>query len=491
MSLINVRNLTFSYPGSFDNVFENVSFQIDTCWKLGFTGRNGRGKTTFLKLLMGLYDYSGTIDSNVKFQYFPLEVKNANDTVFNIINEHCPTLMEWEILKEFSQLKLEAKTLCRPFSTLSGGETVKVLLAALFMSGGFLLIDEPTNHIDMETRQIVAEYLRSKSGFILVSHDRSLLDECTDHTLAINKTNIEIHKGTFSTWWENKQNKDAFEEAENEKLKKDIKRLEFSAQKKANWSNAVEKTKFGHKLSGIKPDKGYIGHKAAKMMKRSKSIENRRQQAVEKKSSLLKNIESSETLKLSQLDYHKHVLAEFKNISLYYSSEKVCENISFSVEKCDRICISGPNGCGKSSVLKLMTGQKIEYTGEFKIGSGLKMSFVSQDVSHLSGTLSQLASSKGIEEHIFKAVLRKLDFSREQFEKDMKFFSDGQKKKVALAASLCEHAHIHVWDEPLNFIDVISRIQIEELILESQPTIIFVEHDRKFRDNIATKIVEI
>jgi lincosamide and streptogramin A transport system ATP-binding/permease protein len=92
-----------------------------------------------------------------------------------------------------------------------------------------------------------------------------------------------------------------------------------------------------------------------------------------------------------------------------------------------------------------------------------------------------------IEESLFKAILRKLDFSRIQFEKDMASFSEGQKKKVLIAKSLCEKAHIHIWDEPLNFIDVISRMQIENLLLEFKPTIIFVEHDSMFCSNIATE----
>lgn len=209
-------------------------------------------------------------------------------------------------MRELTLLKVSEDVLYRPFESLSNGEQTKVLLAALFLKeNSFLLIDEPTNHLDKEARKLVSDYLNTKSGYILVSHDRSFLDNCVDHILSINKTNIEIQKGNFSDWWENKQRQDHYELAENEKLRKDIKRLSDAAKRTSNWSHEVEKTKNGTRNSGSKVDKGYIGHKAAKMMKRSKSIEQRQESAIEERSKLLKNIESAEDLKITQLAYHK------------------------------------------------------------------------------------------------------------------------------------------------------------------------------------------
>ncbi|GED56567.1 Lsa family ABC-F type ribosomal protection protein [Brevibacillus formosus] len=492
MSLISVNNLTFAYEGSFDNIFENVSFQIDTDWKLGFTGRNGRGKTTFLNLLLGKYEYSGKISAHVSFEYFPFQVENKEYLTLDIVQDIVPDYQLWELMREFSLLKVSEDVLYRPFESLSNGEQTKVMLAALFLKeNSFLLIDEPTNHLDMHARELVSDYLHSKSGYILVSHDRAFLDNCVDHILSINKTNIEVQKGTFSDWWENKQRQDNYELAENEKLKKDIKRLSDAAKRTSNWSDAVEKTKNGTLNSGSKVDKGYVGHKAAKMMKRSKSIEQRQQSAIDEKSKLLKNIENQESLKIAQLAYHKNQLAELEKVSIYYGEKQVCADVSFTIEQGERIALAGKNGSGKSSILKLICGENIDYTGTFRKGSQLKISYVSQDTSHLKGNLTDFARDNGIEESLFKSILRKLDFSRVQFEKDISAFSGGQKKKVLIAKSLCEKAHLHIWDEPLNFIDVISRMQIEELLLEHSPTILFVEHDREFCINIATKIVEL
>ena len=492
MSLINVTNLTFAYDSSYDNIFENVNFQIDTDWKLGFTGRNGRGKTTFLNLLLGKYEYSGNISASVNFEYFPFNVVHKEKNTLDVISDIFPDFLHWKLIRELSLLEVSEDILYRSFDSLSYGEQTKVLLATLFLKeNSFLLIDEPTNHLDMAARKLVSDYLFAKSGFILVSHDRAFLDNCVDHILSINKTNIEIQKGNFSCWWENKKRQDRFELAENEKLRKDIHRLSDSAKRTSNWSQEVEKTKHGTKNSGSKLDKGYVGHKAAKMMKRSKSIESRQQSALDEKSKLLKNIEDSDSLKISQLAYHKNRLAELKNVSIFYDEKMICKDISVTIEQGDRIALIGKNGSGKSSIIKLICGEAINYTGTFWKGSQLKISYVSQDTLHLQGNLADYATDYAIEESLFKTILRKLGFSRVQFEKDMSTFSGGQKKKVLIAKSLCEQAHLYIWDEPLNYIDILSRIQIEELLLEYQPTILFVEHDRTFSENIATKCLKI
>lgn len=492
MSLISVTKLTFGYDGSYDNIFDNVSFQIDTAWKLGFTGRNGRGKTTFLNLLLGKHEYSGTIAAKVNFAYFPFSVTNPESDTIAVIETICPDCLTWQVRRELSLLEVAEDVLYRPFATLSSGEQTKVLLATLFLKeNSFLLIDEPTNHLDRAARKVVSDYLQTKRGFILVSHDRAFLDNCIDHILAINKTNIEIQQGTFSSWWDNKKKQDSFELAENEKLRQDIARLSSAAKRTSDWSDKVEKTKKGTRNSGLRPDRGYIGHKAEKMMKRSKAIEARQQAALADKAKLLKNIESAERLKISQLGFHADRLIELDNVAVLYGDKTACEGVSFTIEQGDRLALCGKNGSGKSSLIKLICGEDITYTGTFRKASQLKIAYVSQDTSYLSGNLTDYAREQAIEESLFKAILRKLDFSRVQFDKDMAAFSGGQKKKVLLAKSLCEKAHLHIWDEPLNFIDVISRIQIEELLLEYAPTLLFVEHDTAFCKNIATKTVEL
>ena len=502
MSQINIVDLTFAYDGSYKEVFTHTSFSIDTNWKLGFCGRNGRGKTTFLHLLMGKYEYKGSISASVEFEYFPYAVANEELNIQSLLMEIAPETPLWQIQKEFSLLSLHEGILYQPFYTLSNGERTKVLLASLFLrENAFLLIDEPTNHLDIKAREMVANYLNKKKGFILVSHDRWFLDACTDHTLSINKNNIEVMAGNFSVWLEQKKRQDAYELAQNERLVKEIGRLEDAVKRTVSWSNQAEKNK-----KGIHPKKevkmGWApkqGAKAKKMMARSKAIVGRQEANIEEKTKLLKNIEVTDELKIMPLRYHTSTLLTLEKVGVSYSDRVVFSDFCLNLQAGERIALQGDNGSGKSSILKLICeingitsdgDFKIPHTGQIHIGSQLVISYVPQDASFLSGTLSDYAKEQDIDESLFKAILRKLDFSREQFDVSMEDFSGGQKKKVLLAGSLCQKAHVYIWDEPLNYIDVLSRIQIEELIKTYQPTLLFVEHDRAFTEHIATKVIE-
>ncbi|MBE6885024.1 MAG: ABC-F type ribosomal protection protein [Ruminococcaceae bacterium] len=495
MSLIQVSGLTFCYEGSYDNIFENASFQIDTAWRLGFTGRNGRGKTTFFNLLMGKYEYQGKITAAVDFEYFPYEVEDMSEFTISIVEQVAPEAQLWQIMRELNRLEVEEDVLYRPFETLSNGERTKVLLAAMFLrENSFLLIDEPTNHLDIAARRLLTEYLRTKSGFILVSHDRALLDGCVDHILSINRATIEVQNGNFSSWYYNKQLKDNYETEQNERLKKDIKRLTETAKEKAAWSDRVEATKSGKGVADKVNNRGHIGHMAAKAMKRSKSIETRMEREIGEKEQLLKDVEKKEQLKLHPLVFHSKRLTEFRDVSLYYGEKQVCGGLSFTVERGDRIALCGKNGCGKSSIIKLICGEAEETLrseGDIYIAKGLKISYVNQDTSTLSGKIEDYEQASGVDPSLFRTILRKLDFSRIQFEKDLKELSAGQKKKIVLARSLSEEAHLYVWDEPLNYIDVLSRMQIEELLTQYAPTLLFVEHDSSFCDNVANRTVRI
>jgi len=279
--------------------------------------------------------------------------------------------------------------------------------------------------------------------------------------------------------------------SKNERLKKDIKRLKEAARQSQIWSDKIENTKNGVKVSGVKPDKGHIGHQSAKMMKKSKNLENRQNKAIEEKENLLKDIEKKESLLLHTLLHHKNPLISVVDLSLYYGQRHILSNLSFEVKQGDIVAIYGCNGIGKSTLIKILLGLNHDYTGDVKLAGNLNISYISQDTSNLKGNLNEYIHKQGVDETLFKTILRKLDFARELFDIDMKNYSDVQKKKVLIAVSLSKPAHIFVWDEPLNYIDVISRIQIEEIIKEAKPTLIFVEHDKRFVEDIANKIIQL
>ena len=492
MSAIKIENLTFSYYGYVKPVFENVSFSFDTNWKTGLIGRNGIGKSTLFKLLLNQEVYQGKISKSVDFIKFPPNLSDTSKLGIELYKELISDEEEWKLFRELNLLNVDENLVYREFETLSKGEQTKILLAILFTrEDGFLLIDEPTNHLDMDGRKIVSEYLKSKKGFLLISHDRDFLDGCINHVISLNRNSIDVQSGNFTSWYENKLMKDQFEISQNEKLRKDIKRLKEAARQSHIWSDKIENTKNAVKVSGVKLDKGHIGHQSAKMMKKSKNLEHRQNKAIEEKQNLLKDIEIKESLLLHTLDYHKNPLISVRNLSLCYGERQILSDVSFDIKQGDIVAIYGGNGSGKSSLIKILLGLNHEYSGDVKLASNLKISYIPQDSSNLAGSLNGYIKSQGVDETLCKTILRKLDFARELFETDMKNYSDGQKKKVLIAVSLSKPAHIFVWDEPLNYIDVISRIQIEKIIKEAKPTLIFVEHDKRFVEDIANKIIRL
>ena len=429
---------------------------MDTNWKLGLIGRNGKGKTTLLRLLMGQYSYRGSISSSVLFDYFPFQIQKEDmerDTI-EVIERIQPDYELWRICRELELLHVEADILYRPYQTLSHGERTKVMLAVLFSRENyFLLIDEPTNHLDMETRELLCAYLNRKKGFILVSHDRWLLDSCIDHVLALERNQIEVEKGNFTSWWENKQRRDQYEISENEKLKQEIKKMEESARKASAWAEKAENTKIGFnplkEHDRFLDTRAYIGEKARRMQQRRKNLERRQQTAIREKEQLLKNLEQPAQLRLTPLTHHKETYIRIKDASVSYGSHQVIRNFSMELKRGERILLQGKNGCGKSSILKMIlrdAGMRLPgekdfcVQGQHELAAGLEISYINQDTSFLRGSLDAYIERESLDGSLFRAILRKLDFERIQFEKPMEEYSEGQKKKVLIASSLLKPA---------------------------------------------------
>lgn len=496
MSTIRIKNLTYGFDLQSTLLFENANLTIQTSWKLGLVGRNGRGKTTLLNLIQGKLPYTGNIEHQTNFLYFPQEVKDETLLTYQILEGFDETEY-WKLERELNLLAVNPEVLWLPFEQLSGGEQTKVLLAILFAQDeGFPLIDEPTNHLDLAARKLVAHYLKSKKqGFILVSHDRQLVDDVVDHILSIERNQLVLHQGNYSVYEAEKKQRDATELADNTKLKREINRLSKTADEKAQWSGSREKDKYGdpHKKgSGGIGDTGAIGARAARVMKRSKAIIHRMEDQISEKEKLLKNLEKVDTLAIHVKPTHRKQRLKVENLQLFYGERALFSPISFELNTGDRLAITGANGSGKTSLIDFLLGRfQGEIRGEVTIAKAESLSLVRQDFSDNTGTLAEFAEKRQISEEELLNHLRKLGVERSVFLNKIENMSQGQQKRVELAKAMLTPSDLFIWDEPLNYLDVFNHQQLEKAILEAEPTMIIVDHDQYFLSKVATKTIEL
>jgi lincosamide and streptogramin A transport system ATP-binding/permease protein len=480
-------------------LFDDVTLQIDESWRLGLIGRNGRGKTTLLRLLQHQLAYSGTIETNLKFSYFPLTIQNPAQMTRNVLVDTGQVGENeiWKAERELTRLDMDTGVLYRPFNTLSPGEQTKILLAALFIDDRhFQLIDEPTNHLDQTGRDIVADYLRHKRGFIVVSHDRHFLNQIIDHVISIDRTGISVYTGNFDTWFTAKARQDALEQRESKQLKSEVRRLEKAARQKEQWSRNAEHGKYAGKnrrSDHSDVDRGFVGHRAAKVMKRSVSLEKRSNQAISDKRKLLNNIDDQASLTLPyQAARTGQTLITVDDLVLQQNGQVLNRPLRFTLKTGERIALTGVNGAGKSTLIRALLDQQpspLIRRGMAQVHHGVRLSYLPQNFAGLSGTIENFAEERHVPYTLLLTILRKLGFERDLFHDRIEKMSMGQKRKLALARSLCEPAQLYIWDEPLNYLDVITREQIRQVISEVRPTMLIIDHDLDFINAIATRKV--
>lgn len=508
MSAIVLSEMSYSYTDFYEPVFKNVTASIDTDWRAGLIGRNGRGKTTLLKLIHGtLIPDSGKIIKPVNTEMFPYEIVTSYVKTIDVLKElaggFCSMeekLMDMEILqqyieeggfeiegrikKELYYMRVSEKVLSRDFTLLSGGEQTKILLIALFLrKNAFVLLDEPTNHLDITGQEAVAAYLAKKSGFLLVSHDREFLDNATDHIISINKSDITIEKGNYSTWRFNKDLKEGFEFKTREKLENEILSLERRAGKARIWARAANQQKYEFASnSRTNGSKAY--------MRQARNSEKKVQENLEEKKSLLKNYEKEKSLKFKQGKLREECLVKVSFLTYGYAERKLFEDLSFEIYAGDRIWVKGENGAGKSTLLQIISGRisssAVSHTG------GLKISYASQEPFWKEGFLNDIFFWQLPEEQDqFHALCKTFDLPPDYFKRPLETYSSGELKKIEMAKALSMNNQLLILDEPLNYMDVHFREQLEKAVLQYQPTLVFVEHDIRFGENISNVLIEL
>ena len=333
MSTIVCRGLSFGYDGPERNVFTHLDLVIDTGWRSALVGRNGRGKTTLLRLIHGeLTPDRGCIERSAATRLFPCMPADPDIPAFDAARDAAGPFRRWEAemkrlldagdetasLERYSALQVRyqeaggyevdadisrgldaldigADVRSRPFRTLSGGERTRCLLAGLLARDeGFALIDEPTNHLDRAGRARLAAYLGTKSGFLLVSHDRAFLDACVDHVIALNRDTVETRRTSVSEWRAEYRLRLAAQARANAESRRDIARLQSSARHR----RAAAMKRESQKNAGA--DSGFASARAARQMKRAIAAERRAEKVVDARKATLTDVERSYALTLGR-----------------------------------------------------------------------------------------------------------------------------------------------------------------------------------------------
>lgn len=511
MSQIIFNQMSYSYKKYYKPIFENVNLTLNTDWKLGLIGRNGRGKTTLLKLIHGeLTPDAGKIFKDIHTEMFPYENKSTYPYTLDVIKENIGGLrtmednledlevlqryldlggfeIESQIKKEMYRMHLPEDLLYQEYALLSGGEKMKVLMIALFLrKHSFILLDEPTNHLDIEGKQTVAQYLSKKKGFIVISHDREFLDQIIDHVVSINKVGISVEKGNYSSWKKNKDLRDEYELRTMDKLEREISSLEKSSLTARNWAAVAQGQKYA-----------FASHSRANggmaYMRQAKHSEERIRNHIEEKKSLLLNYEKVKTLELHQNQIEDDYLLQAEHLTFGHSDKTIIKDFSLKIYPGDAIWIRGKNGSGKSTLLYLLS-QKIPNTS-VEYSEGLILSEAYQEPLWDDGFITDLFTRETEQDkesfEKFKSLCQIFDLPQGYLDRPLETYSSGEKKKIDIARALSINSHLLFLDEPLNYMDIYFREQLEKAILKYKPTLIFVEHDIRFGNNISNVIIEL
>ncbi|WP_283679522.1 ATP-binding cassette domain-containing protein [Lentilactobacillus sp. Marseille-Q4993] len=354
MGTIQVKNLTYQYLDSDKAIFKNLSVDINDNWKLGLIGRNGRGKTTFLKLLLGELDNQNSVTTNVQFTYFPKFPSDPTQTVIDLMTSTGGEA--WQARIELDRIGIDSSFDQRSFNSLSGGEQTRVLLARGFITrGAFPLIDEPTNHLDISGRKIVGQYLRSKSGFICVSHDESFLNSFVDHVMSLNQTSVDLISGSIEDWKTSKEIRDHTAIEKNAQLRKSIKKLSSRANQQQRW--AEKKERESNDASSRKT--------AKKLMKRVKAFKRRAEKDQQDREGLVNDVEEISHLSTNiKTSTGSNLFFSLRSFCIQRDHTPLFIPINVDFHENNHLAIYGPNGIGKTTLINFLLHKvKLDYEG--------------------------------------------------------------------------------------------------------------------------------
>jgi len=515
---VNISDITKFYGA--DLIFEHVTFDVKTGERVGLIGPNGCGKTTILKIVHGdEHIQQGTVSFRKGLQIGYLDqipdyedhvtvidiLKSAFVEVFLIKRkmDECTNIMANEAgesvdiaLKEYSRLTHEYELLdgysvetninkvCtglkitdeqreQSFNVLSGGEKSRVMLGKILLENpSLLMLDEPSNHLDLESIEWLEGYLKEYQGtVIIVSHDRYFLDNVCTRMVELSMYKAYIYHGNYSYYVLEKERRFLLEMKAYLSQEKQIKRMEEQIKRYRIW--------------GVMRD-------SDKMFKRAKELERR----LEKIERIDKPRYTNDKMRLRKPGSHrsgKRVL-EATNIQKQFDDLVILDGAEVELIYQDRLAILGNNGSGKTTLIRTLLEDVHLEEPLYKWGSKIAIGYLPQEVvfeDDSKTVLQHFMDTHMVNQPTARSELAKALFIRDDVLKQIKYLSGGEKSKLALCSLTYEQVNLMILDEPTNHLDIDSREILEEMLLEFVGTILFISHDRYFIKKIATRIGEI
>lgn len=515
---IAIQGLEKSY--NVTKVLDEVTFDVQRGERIGIIGRNGTGKTTLFKILMGKEPYNGgtiTFRKNMKLGYLDQlpdyggslkvrdvirmalkEVEKRQDQMRDLegkmgllkdadlekaMTRYAKVSAEFEAIGGYERFVDEQKLiegfgfddafLNRPFALLSGGEKTKVMLGQLILSQpDVLLLDEPSNHLDTQALEWLETYLLKFPGAVVaISHDRFFLDHVVKKIIEIEDRVAQVYHGNYAYYKIEKEVRMTLMLKAFGNQQKQLRAMEEAVERFRAWSCG------GHNIPMVKKMKN-MQKRIERIEKLDKPITHRKQMKVS----------------FSSNERSGNEVLRVQGLSHGFNNEILFENITFLLGYKEAFALLGPNGCGKSTLLKIITGDLLPLEGTFKIGSRVKMAYLDQNVvlgDEEMTVLELYRSHYPCKEGIARSVLARSLFMGEDIFKKVEMLSGGEKMRLKLCILMQQEVTLLVLDEPTNHLDIESREMLEATLASFEGTIIFVSHDRYFVKKLATRIGEI
>lgn len=500
-----------------EHILKGISFEIYKGEKVGLLGKNGSGKTTLFKILSGMENYeegnvsvAGKASILAQIPDYPENfkvidvLKTSFEKLYKIRNEmavlekkmaayntqtnSCPQ----NIIKAYGALQIEFETMggynidsdiakvCnglgidknmqeKPFKLLSGGEKTRVNLAGIILERPeILLLDEPTNHLDINMIEWLEEYLMQYRGTVLViSHDRYFLDRVVQRVIEIVDGKSEFYEGNYSYYVKEKENRYLQKLQQYEQEQKKIKQLVEASRRMHQWASVA--------------DNPSLHRRAFAMEKRIERMEKTEKPRLEK----------GIRIGFKGIKFGGNDVIIIKGLSKSYNSRCIINDINLKVEKGDRIALLGRNGCGKTTLIKIITGEEIPDSGFCRIGPSVRYALLPQIVNFDNPDLSILDIVRNelvLSEEAARNRLGAYHFRGEDVFKKVNVLSGGEKSRLKLCILMNSDINLLILDEPTNHLDIASKEWIEEAIANFDGTLLFVSHDRYLVNRFATRI---